>query len=98
MAKAKLEEKVKRRKIIFSLKTSTAHEVILMGDFNDWNAKAHPMNKDENGVWKKTVMLFPGRYEYKFLVDGQWETDPQNDQVCFNRFGTRNSILVVSGT
>jgi 1,4-alpha-glucan branching enzyme len=69
-----------------------------MGDFNDWNAKAHPTNKDENGVWKKTVMLFPRRYEYKFLVDGQWQTDPQNDQACFKRFGTRNSILVVSGT
>jgi hypothetical protein len=56
------------------------------------------MKKDENGVWKKIVMLTPGRYEYKFLVDGQWRTDPENDQVCFNRFGTRNNIFIVSGS
>jgi 1,4-alpha-glucan branching enzyme len=98
MAKARLKEKAKKRKIIFSLNTAKAKEVILMGDFNGWNAKAHPMKKDENGVWKKIVMLTPGRYEYKFLVDGQWQTDPENDQVCFNRFGTRNNILIVSGS
>jgi 1,4-alpha-glucan branching enzyme len=98
MAKEKAKRKPTRRRVIFSLNTAKAKEVILMGDFNGWNAKAHLMKKDENGVWKKIVMLTPGRYEYKFLVDGQWRTDPENDQVCFNRFGTRNNILILSGS
>jgi len=98
MAKTKSKRRPTRRRMIFSVKTSKAKEVILMGNFNGWNAKAHPMKKDENGVWKKIIMLSPGRYEYKFLVDGQWRTDPENDQVCFNRFGTRNNILIVSGS
>lgn len=98
MAKTKSKRRPTRRRVIFSLKTSKAKEVILMGNFNGWNAKAHPMKKDENGVWKKIIMLSPGRYEYKFLVDGRWRTDPENDQVCFNRFGTRNNILIVSGS
>ena len=98
MAKTRSKRRPTRRRVIFSLHTDKAKEVILMGDFNAWNAKAHPMKKDENGVWKKIVMLTPGRYEYKFLVDGQWRTDPENDQVCFNRFGTRNNILILSGS
>ena len=48
-----------------------ARVVILMGDFNNWNPKTHPMKEDLTGVWKRIVMLPPGRYEYKFLVDGQ---------------------------
>jgi 1,4-alpha-glucan branching enzyme len=98
MAKTKTKRRPTRRRVIFSLNTAKAKEVILMGDFNGWNAKVHPMKKDENGVWKKIVMLTPGRYEYKFLADGRWQKDPDNDQVCFNPFGTRNNILIVSGS
>jgi 1,4-alpha-glucan branching enzyme len=66
-----------------------------MGDFNKWNASVHPMKKDKNGVWKKVTMLIPGRHEYRFLVDGQWRSAPNNDQTCPNRFGTSNNILTV---
>ena len=64
-----------------------------MGDFNHWNAKAHPMKKDHNGRWKKIVMLFPGKYEYRFLVDGKWHNDPQNENVCPNCYGSNNNYL-----
>jgi hypothetical protein len=40
-------------------------------------------------------MLSPGNYEYKFLVDGQWKEDPQNDQLHPNCFGTYNNIINV---
>jgi 1,4-alpha-glucan branching enzyme len=95
MAKKKSEQKTKRRRVTFSLEAPEAGQVKLMGDFNGWHARAHPMNKDENGLWKKTVMLTPGRHEYKFLVDGRWQNDPQNDHVCINSFGTQNSVLIV---
>jgi 1,4-alpha-glucan branching enzyme len=93
MAKAGSKKDIERRKITFALETSDAKKVILMGDFNNWNPKKHPMKKDGNGMWTKTVMLFPGEYEYKFLVDGEWKEDPQNDQKCLNRFGTLNNIF-----
>jgi len=57
----------KRRRIDFELKMPKAQQVILMGDFNQWNPKTHPMRKEENGAWRKTVMIYPGRYEYRFL-------------------------------
>lgn len=93
MAKVKSKLKIKKRKVTFSLNSSDAKEVILTGDFNNWSPKKDPMQRDENGTWKKAVMLPPGSYEYKFLVDGQWKEDPQNDQMCPNCFGTYNNIL-----
>jgi 1,4-alpha-glucan branching enzyme len=89
----KTEKKIKRRKITFSFNSSDAKEVILMGNFNNWDPKKHPMKSGENGLWTKTVMLFPGNHEYKFLVDGEWKEDPQNHRKCVNGFGTYNSIL-----
>jgi len=78
---------------MFSFEAAAAGEVILMGDFNDWNPKKHPMRNDGNGIWSKTVVLSPGKYEYKFFVDGKWKKDPQNDHACSNCFGTQNSLL-----
>ena len=93
--KMKRNEESKRRRMIFYLDAPEAGEVLLLGDFNDWNLRKHPMKKADSGVWKKTAMLFPGRYEYKFLVDGQWQTDPANEQICWNRFGTQNNVIEV---
>jgi hypothetical protein len=92
MSKAGLKKDIKRRKITFELETTDAKKVILMGDFNNWNPKKHLMKKDGNGIWTKTVMLSPGEYEYKFLVDGEWTEDHKNYQKCLNRFGTLNNI------
>ena len=64
-----------------------------MGDFNDWNPKKHPMQRYENGVWYKNLLLLPGKYEYKFMVDGRWQEDPQNEQICANRYGTYNNVV-----
>jgi len=96
MPKAKSKQKIKRRRWTFTLEAAEANEVILMGDFNDWNPEKHRMQRDENGMWNKVVMLTPGDYEYKFLVDGQWREDPLNDRLCPNRFGTYNSVINLS--
>jgi 1,4-alpha-glucan branching enzyme len=95
MPKGKSQKKIKRRRVTLTLKAPKAKEVILMGDFNKWNAKNHPMKRIKGGVWEKIVMLPPGRHEYKFLVDGQWWTDPKNEQMCYNCFGTQNSVIVI---
>ncbi len=93
MTKIKSKKKIKRRKVTFTLVSSDAKEVILMGDFNNWNLKTHHMKKDGNGIWNKVVTLPLGSYDYKFLVDGQWKEDPQNGQTRVNCFGTYNSVL-----
>lgn len=85
----------KRQRVVFSVYAPDANSVCLMGDFNGWDEKKHPMRKNENGIWEKTTMLFPGTYEYKFIVDGKWQTDPESDQACLNCFGTHNNIMIV---
>ena len=94
-SETKPKKKIKRRRVRFTLEVPKAKESILMGDFNNWNAKAHPMNRSERGVWEKIVILAPGRYEYKFLVDGQWLNDPKNGDFCRNSFGTQNNVVII---
>ena len=95
MSKKKQEKKTQKKRITFKLEASEAKEAILVGDFNSWDLKKHTMKKDDKGRWAKIVTLAPGRYEYKFLVDGQWQNDPGNDQMVHNSFGTVNNILNV---
>lgn len=90
------KEKTKKRRVTFLLKAPEAKEAMLMGDFNGWDKKSHPMKTAEGGMWKKILMLTPGRYEYKFLVDGEWRNDPENELLCPNDFGTHNNLLTVS--
>jgi 1,4-alpha-glucan branching enzyme len=89
-------QKPKRRRIIFSLDSPGADIVYLAGDFNAWDCRKHPMKKSKDGVWQKTLMLFPGRYEYRFLVDDRWTNDLQNPETCPNCFGTLNNVMTVS--
>ncbi|MEX2213221.1 MAG: glycogen-binding domain-containing protein [Phycisphaeraceae bacterium] len=53
-----------------------ARAVFVAGTFNQWSATATPMARTHNGGWSATLTLPPGRYEYKFVVDGRWCCDP----------------------
>jgi 1,4-alpha-glucan branching enzyme len=86
---------IEGRKIEFRLELPNAEKVCLIGDFNRWDLKAHPMRKNEKGVWTKLITVSPGRYEYRFYADGQWLNDPNNPLRCENCFGTENNVLVV---
>ncbi len=83
----------KRKRVKFTLVQGQAREVAVVGDFNDWNPAAHPMKRDDYGVWKKDVIIPPGEYQYKFLVDGSWSEDPGNELKRPNCFGTYNSLI-----
>ena len=89
------KKKTRRKKMTFSIDLSGAAEVFLMGDFNRWDPKKHPMKRNGNGEWSKSVILRPGDYEYKFLADGKWEEDPKNSRTCINAFGTLNNVFSV---
>ncbi len=95
MGKEKIKNKTGKRRVTFTLEVKEAGNIALMGDFNNWNEKTHPMKKDAGYIWKKTVFLNSGRYEYRFLVDGEWQNDLKNNQLCKNRFGTYNNFIVV---
>lgn len=79
----------------FSLQAPDAGEVYLVGDFNNWDGGIHKMRKMKGGVYKKSIKLKPGRYEYRFVVDGDWWTDPTNENRCSSPYGTDNSVLYI---
>jgi 1,4-alpha-glucan branching enzyme len=60
--------------IPFIFPAFTAREVMLAGDFNNWDPKASPMRKGPDGVWHLNVLLEPGRHEYRFVADGAVRT------------------------
>ena len=91
MQKSSSKQKIKR--IQFAFKSKDAKSVSLVGEFNHWNPDADPMQRDDNGTWKKTKMLPPGSIGYKFFVDGEWAEDPENLRTSPNCFGTHNNIV-----
>ncbi len=97
MSKNESRNQVKYKKIEFLFYAPQANEVLLLGDFNQWNGKKHNMKKKDDGAWKKTLKLAPGTYEYKYLVDGNWQEDASNHQVRQNSFGTYNNVMTVLG-
>ena len=96
MVKKQSEPKNKPKKIEFLLYAPGAREVFLSGDFNQWEGEKCPMEKGKIGEWEKVLMLSPGVYEYKYLVDGQWQEDSANHQNRLNSFGTYNHVLTVA--
>ena len=91
----------KKRKIIpsteFSVYAPDAKELLLAGDFNNWqsDSKDFSLRRFKGGNWKKMVKLKPGSYEYQFVVDDHWWTDPAAKIRVPNPYGTENSIKVV---
>ena len=72
--------------------------VALAGEFNGWNTTADPMTKQADGSWAVTKKLEPGRYAYKFVVDGStWKEDPAAKETTDDGYGGKNSVIVVGG-
>ena len=91
-----LGRKVKTKKVHFALNAPKARHVFLAGDFNAWRPDEIRMRRNRaTGQWKKGLILKPGRYEYKFLVDNEWWTDPANTRVVETPFGNHNSIMEI---
>ena len=70
-----------------------AKRVCVAGTFNEWKPERTPLVPRGNGRWVGDLAVKPGRYEYLFVVDGQWEPDPNAKESVQNPFGGRNSVL-----
>lgn len=78
--------------VTFYLKGNThAGDVILSGSFNNWQPDALHMHRTDSG-WIANVKLGPGKYWYKFIIDGNWEVDRDNDNTENDGMGNDNSV------
>jgi 1,4-alpha-glucan branching enzyme len=80
--------------VTFTIEAPDAERVQLAGDFNNWTLDGSEMDA-VGGVWKKVVKLPPGRYRYRYVVDGRWQNDPLNGAVEPSPYGGNDSILIM---
>ena len=84
-----------KKKESFTYFAPTADNVLLVGDFTQWEEKPIALRKAKDGTWTATVPLTPGEHEYRFKVDGEW----RNDDGCAwrkpNAFGQENCVREV---
>ena len=84
------------REVAFVLNSPGAESVYVCGDFNGWFPFGLPMvRRAESRLWEKRLLLPPGRYEYKFIVDGVWMHNPDAGKNIPNFFGSLNSVMEV---
>jgi 1,4-alpha-glucan branching enzyme len=84
------------QKIRIEFHDEQAKAVSVAGTFNEWSATATLMIALAGGRWVKELVLPPGRYEYRLVVDGQWRTDPAASECVPNGLGDCNCVLVVA--
>ncbi len=74
-----------------------ADRIFVTGDFNEWTRSATPMRQGRDGVWRATVELASGqRFQFRYLIDGQWQTDWHADGSVVNSYGSENSLVDTS--
>ncbi len=84
-----------KKRVTFNLSAPQAQAVLVTGSFCDWQTNSHHLKRDKTGLWKTTMSLPPGSYEYRFVVDGEWQDDPLCHERVPNGFGSENCILHV---
>jgi hypothetical protein len=81
---------------LFRLRAQEAREVSLVADFNNWNPRANPLRRVEDGWWEARVALPEGSFQYAYWVDGKLVTPPEADVTVDDGFGGRNGLLHVA--
>ena len=89
------EQSAATTKVSIEAEFPDAREVYIAGDFTDWEASEHRLEEVEDGVFRISLKLLPGTYEYKFVVDGTWTADPGNPNTVSDPYGGVNSVLTV---
>lgn len=73
-----------------------ARRVTLVGDFNNWDARATPLEREPGStLWSVTVPIQRGRHVYAFLVDSIWTIDKRAPVARDPDFGVTGSVILV---
>ncbi len=83
------------KKQTFRYVNPDARQVLLAGDFTDWQNGAIPMKSGGNGLWTATVKMSPGAHHYLFIVDRAWCEDPECGLRTPNPYGGLNMVRQV---
>jgi len=86
-----------RRNVILRFPGFAGKDVRVAGDFNNWEPDQDITTRSSSGdVVEKVLKLQPGVYQYRLVVDGQWQDDASNPDRMQNLMGGYNSLLRVA--
>ncbi len=68
----------------------------IAGDFNNWIPDHNVETRVDHEAIVKTMRIKPGTYQYRLIIDGKWQEDPNNPNRISNLFGEINSLLKVT--
>ena len=94
-ARAHLGKHAGQQKVVLRYYDLAGKDVRLAGSFNDWTPDQGVITRTVDGVVEKIVMLMPGTYQYRLIINGVWQEDPSNPEQVSNFSGGYNSILRV---
>jgi serine protease AprX len=90
-----LSPNISPHEITFYYYDPSAHQVALIGSFNDWQSDDGEMVQIRPGLWEGVLDRAPrGTHRYKFLIDrSRWSHDPENPLRIEDGFGGFNSLI-----
>ena len=83
-----------KKRVTLAIKAEPNNVVSVAGSFNEWDPKKHKLTYSD-GVYTISLLLGPGRHEYKFVINDVWCIDPECVEWTPNGFGSLNSVIVV---
>lgn len=81
----------------FSFSGSAADNVFLVGDFNAWDEKAHPMHRTGGNQWEIDLKLRAGQYRFLYRTGALWFVDADAPDVP-NPWGSEYSVVDIPET
>ena len=87
----------KGMRFVYRLKIQPQNDIFLTGGFNGWtpNDPKFQLRKGTDGLWSVTVKIDQGRWEYKFVVDGQQFYDSFAKEIEPDETGRKKSLVTV---
>ena len=87
------------REVVVRFRDPNASDVRIAGDFNGWvpdkGVRSLIESEGQQRTWTKVLLLPPGTYQYRYVVDGEWRADPDNPRSVPSPSGRNNSLLVI---
>lgn len=85
----------KKSTVPFSASLPAASDVRITGDFTEWTRGGIPLWNEGDGFWQTELLLLPGIYEYRLIIDGDWADHGEALARVSNPFGGENCVLTV---
>ncbi|MCL2213796.1 MAG: isoamylase [Treponema sp.] len=69
--------------------------ITVAGNFNSWDPFMYELKEGPAGIYKITIPLPPGKYQYVFFHRGERYVDPYNPQRIYARDGSAASEITI---